>query len=122
MLRQWLEELDEKEEHLVEQTIRRLKKRGLSIQARVEDLGHWDTWMRSSLRDAADESYPGSPGFEPEHYILDATLDTDDKHHPRLASPDTCDRLMHGGRTRRARILHPRGGLEAQGVGRLKDE
>lgn len=71
-------ELDDRDRYRAEREIRRAQKRGRSMQARLEDIGDWDTWVQSSQRDG-DRRLPGSAGFEPQRYILDATVDPADQ-------------------------------------------
>lgn len=68
-------ELDDREQHKVERSLRKAKRRGRSIQTRLADLGNWNTWIQTSARDANGDAAPGSPGFEPERYTIDVELD-----------------------------------------------
>lgn len=67
-------DLTEKEKRRAAKRIHREQRRGRLIGLEVEDLGQWDTWVSSSLRNAAAKPLPGNPGFEPERYVVDLSL------------------------------------------------
>ncbi len=72
-------DLDDRQRYAVDRQIRRAKRRGRSIQTRIDDLGDWNTWLRTTLVDSQGQAQPGSPGFEPKHYELKATIRPSDK-------------------------------------------
>ena len=59
--------------------IRKQRRHGRFIEFSVDELGDWDTWFSSSLRTATGDLSPGSPGFEPDHYRVELTIDSDRK-------------------------------------------
>ncbi len=76
--------------------LHRQQQRGRLVGLEVEDLGRWDSWVQAALSTAGGEPRPGSPGFEPGHYVIDVTVD------PRtggLASQSRVEmRAVSGGR------------------------
>ncbi len=55
--------------------LHRQQQRGRLIGLEVENLGRWDSWLQAPLTTAGGEPRPGSPGFEPHHYVIDVTVD-----------------------------------------------
>ncbi len=55
--------------------LHRQQRRGRLVGLEIEDLGRWDSWVQAPLRDAAGAPRPGSPPFEPRHYVIDVTVD-----------------------------------------------
>ncbi len=54
--------------------IAREQKKGRALGLELEDLGDWDTWLSSSLRNGEGKAIPGAPSFEPKKYTLDIDL------------------------------------------------
>jgi len=71
-------DLDEIDRHQIEREIRRQRRKGRLTQLRLADLGDWDTWVSTPLRDETGTPHPGSQGFEPTHYVLDVQVGVDE--------------------------------------------
>jgi len=67
-------EIDDVERFQIEKEIRKGRRQGRYTQLRVVDLGDWDTWISTALRDEAGNEMPGGSGFEPEHYTLEVEI------------------------------------------------
>jgi hypothetical protein len=67
-------EATEKEKRKILRRIQREQRRGRLIGVDVEDLGQWDTWVSSSLRDGEGRPRTGAPTFEPIKYTLEVDL------------------------------------------------
>jgi hypothetical protein len=67
-------EATEKEKRKILRRIQREQRQGRLIGVDVEDLGQWDTWVSSSLRDGEGKPRPGVPTFEPIKYTLEVNL------------------------------------------------
>jgi hypothetical protein len=72
-------EMGDQEREETESAIRHERRKGRLIQLRTGDLGDWDTWLATSLRDEKGQPRRGSEGFEPVKYIVDATLSKADE-------------------------------------------
>ncbi len=68
-------EISPERSHSLSRFLHRQQQRGRLVGLEVEDLGRWDSWVQAPLRDAEGEPRPGSPGFEPHHYVIDVTVD-----------------------------------------------
>ena len=91
-------------EHSLSRFLHRQQQRGRLLGLEVEDLGRWDSWVKSSIRAADGELRPGSPGFEPRHYQIDVTVDP---RAGRLASRSRVNMRAIGGQRRVVRLeLH----------------
>ncbi|HXM71361.1 MAG TPA: hypothetical protein VN970_09520, partial [Thermoanaerobaculia bacterium] len=64
----------EKEKRKLVRELARQQHKGRLIGVELEDLGQWDTWVSTSLRDHEGRPAPGAEAFEPERYTLDVTL------------------------------------------------
>jgi Peptidase family M1 domain len=64
----------EKEQHKLVRELARQRQKGRLIGVELEDLGQWDTWVSTPLRDREGRPAPGAEAFEPERYTLDVTL------------------------------------------------
>ncbi|HEV8631122.1 MAG TPA: M1 family aminopeptidase [Thermoanaerobaculia bacterium] len=64
----------EKEKRSIAKELRRQQSKGRARGLEVEDLGQWDTWLSTALRDAAGHAVAGVPSFEPTKYTLDVRL------------------------------------------------
>jgi tetratricopeptide (TPR) repeat protein len=64
----------DKEKRKLLRELGRQQRKGRLIGVELEDLGQWDTWVSSSLRDREGKTAPGAEAFEPERYTLDVTL------------------------------------------------
>ena len=62
-------------EHSLSRFLHRQQQRGRLLGLEVEDLGRWDSWVKSPIRTADGQPRPGSQGFEPRHYQIDVTVD-----------------------------------------------
>jgi len=67
----------DKEKEKIRQQLSKEQRKGRLVGLAVEDLGQWDTWVSSSLRDREGRPSPGAPSFEPARYTLDVTLGED---------------------------------------------
>ncbi len=67
-------EASRKERKKLVRALGREQRRGRLLNLTVEDLGDWDTWVSTSLRDAQGAPLPGGPSFEVEHTDLDIRL------------------------------------------------
>jgi hypothetical protein len=70
----------EKEKRKLVRELARQRQKGRLIGVELEDLGQWDTWVSTSLRDREGRPAPGAEAFEPERYTLDVTLAEPDLH------------------------------------------
>lgn len=61
----------EREKRKLLKRISREQKKGRALGLELEDLGDWDTWISSSLRNAEGKASFGAPAFEPKKYTLD---------------------------------------------------
>ncbi len=61
--------------HSLSRFLHRQQQRGQLLGLEVEDLGRWDSWVKSAVRAADGAPRPGSQGFEPSHYLIDVTVD-----------------------------------------------
>jgi hypothetical protein len=73
-------ELSRSQERRARRRLGRAQRQGKLIGLDIEDLGTWDTWVSTRLRDTGGAPYPGGTGVEPVHYQLDVSL-----HGDRLA-------------------------------------
>ncbi len=64
----------EKQKRRLVRELARQQHKGRLIGVELEDLGQWDTWVSTSLRDREGRPAPGAEAFEPERYTLDVTL------------------------------------------------
>src|SRR5579864_4218232 len=64
----------EKQKRRLARELARQQHKGRLIGVELEDLGQWDTWVSTSLRDHEGRPAPGAEAFEPEGYTLDVTL------------------------------------------------
>jgi hypothetical protein len=64
----------EKEKKKILKEIVRGQRNGHFTGLDLEDLGTWDTWVSTALRDAQGLPLPGAAAFEPERYELDADV------------------------------------------------
>ncbi len=60
--------------------LHRQQQRGRLLGLEVKNLGRWDSWVKAAVRDAEGKPRPGSQGFEPQHYLIDVTVDPRDGH------------------------------------------
>ncbi len=67
-------EATEKERRKITRQLHRAQRKGRLIGLEVDDLGQWDTWLSSSMRDAEGEARPGFQSFEPDRYQLELSL------------------------------------------------
>jgi hypothetical protein len=67
----------EKEKRKILKQLARERRKGRFIGLELEDLGQWDTWVSSSLRDKEGKAVDGRAAFEPEKYTLEVSV-TDD--------------------------------------------
>ncbi len=63
-----------KERKKLVRALGREQRRGRLLNVTLEDLGDWDTWVSTSLRDSQGAVTPGRPSFEVEHTELDVQL------------------------------------------------
>ncbi|MEM9594279.1 MAG: M1 family aminopeptidase [Acidobacteriota bacterium] len=68
-------EADRRERRKILRQLERQQRRGRLLGLELDDLGVWDTWMSTPLRDGTGEPVPGVAAFEPDHYALDVRLD-----------------------------------------------
>ncbi len=66
-------DLSAKERRKAAKILHHEQNEGRLIGLAVDDLGQWDTWTSSALRDAGGE-HPGVAAFEPERYVIDVAL------------------------------------------------
>src|SRR5579864_1906343 len=64
----------EKEKRKLVRELARQQRQGRLIGIELEDLGQWDTWVSTPLRDRDGRPAPGAEAFEAERYTLDVTL------------------------------------------------
>ncbi len=64
----------EKEKRKLVRELARQQRKGRLVGVELEDLGQWDTWVSTPLRDREGRPAPGAEAFEPERYTLDVTL------------------------------------------------
>jgi Peptidase family M1 domain len=64
----------EKEKKKLLKEIARGQRNGHMTGLELEDLGTWDTWVSTALRDAQGRPLPGASAFEPVSYDLDADV------------------------------------------------
>ena len=64
----------EKEKRKLVRELARQQRQGRLIGIELEDLGQWDTWVSTPLRDREGRPAPGAEAFEAERYTLDVTL------------------------------------------------
>jgi hypothetical protein len=67
-------DLSAREEKKLRRYIHKQQRQQRLVNLEVEDLGTWNTWVEESLR-VGERTAPGSPGYEPSHYEIAATLD-----------------------------------------------
>ena len=67
-------EATEKEKRKLLRQISREQRKGRLIGVELDDLGQWDTWLSSPLRDKAGKPAPGTAAFEPEKYTIDLSV------------------------------------------------
>jgi len=67
--------LTNRERRKAARDLEREQRRGKLIGREVGDLGIWDTWISASLRNAAGDPTPGTPGVESRHYAISAELE-----------------------------------------------
>ncbi len=68
-------EATQKERRKLARTLLRQQRRGRLLNLTLDDIGAWDTWVSTSLRDPQGAPLPGSPGFDVEHTRLDVRLE-----------------------------------------------
>ncbi len=92
------------EKHSLSRFLHRQQRSGRLVGLEVEDLGRWDSWVQTAVRDVNGESRPGSQGFEPSHYVIDVTVDPQTG---RLASRSRVEMQAVSGQRRVVRLeLH----------------
>lgn len=64
----------DKEKKKLLKEIARGQRNGHMTGLELEDLGTWDTWVSTALRNAQGRPLPGTAAFEPERYELDADV------------------------------------------------
>ncbi len=68
------------ETHSLSRFLHRQQQRGRLLGLEVEDLGRWDSWVKTAVRTEDGEPRPGSLGFEPDHYQIEVTVDPRSGH------------------------------------------
>ncbi len=92
------------EKHSLSRFLHRQQRRGRLVGLEVEDLGRWDSWVQTAVRDANGVPRPGSEGFEPRHYQIEVSVDPRTGH---LASRSRVALRVISGRRRVVRLeLH----------------
>lgn len=71
-------DVTEKEKKQRERQIHRQQRRGRLVGLEIADLGSFDTWVSSPMRDKEGKPRFGSPAFEPTKYTLDLTANPKD--------------------------------------------
>ncbi len=67
-------EASEREKRLLRRAMHRQQRQGRLIGLELDDLGQWDTWLSSALRDKEGKPQYGTAPFEPKKYTLEATI------------------------------------------------
>ncbi len=67
-------EASEREKRRLRRAMHRQQRQGRLIGVALEDLGQWDTWLSSPLRDKQGKPLFGTAPFEPKKYTLEVTL------------------------------------------------
>jgi hypothetical protein len=88
------------------------QRRGRLIGLRVEDLGDWNTWLSGMVRSADGRLLEAPPVLEPEHYLLDVSIEPSE----RRISGSARIRLKSPAAGRRGLTLRLFPDLVAQGV------
>jgi hypothetical protein len=68
-------DVTDREADRTRRAIHREQRKGRLVGVTLDDLGTWDTWVSARMRNADGDEYPGLPGFESRHYVLDVAID-----------------------------------------------
>jgi hypothetical protein len=71
-------EASAREQRKIRRALNRERRRGRLGDLDYEDLGQFDNWVSASLR-SKEQPVPGISAFEPSRYVLDVTIDGDER-------------------------------------------
>jgi hypothetical protein len=94
-------ELTDREKYELSLEVDWQQDQGRFVGRSLDDLGQLDTWLSASLRDDDGQLLPGTPGFEPERYVLDVEVQ---KGSQRISGAAWIEAKAVSGRRKAARL------------------